>query len=165
MNQSIKRKFVYAHLEAAAVYAKLSYCVRLKVGSLIVKNDSVVSFGYNGMPSGEPNVCELADGSTDPRVRHSEINSLRKLIRSSESAVGAIMFITHAPCPLCAIEIAESGIAAVFYSDDYRDMHGVEHLLRKGVKVFKVDSDNGLIYEYCSFNMTPHLYVDEPIRF
>ena len=151
-------------MEAAGVYARLSYCTRLKVGSIIVKNDSIVSFGYNGMPSGEPNVCELADGTTDPRVRHSEINSLRKLIRSNESAVGAVMFVTHAPCPICAIEIAEAGIAAVFFEEEYRDMSGVHDLLHKGVKVFRVSRD-GKIYEYCSFNLTPHLYVDEPIRF
>lgn len=164
MNQSIKRKFVHAHIQVADVYAKLSYCTRLQVGSIIVKNDSVIAFGYNGMPSGEPNVCELADGSTNPRVRHSEINALRKLIRSSETAVGAIMFVTHAPCPMCAIEIAESGIAAVFFENEYRDKFGIEHLLKSGVKVFRVDRD-GKIFEYCSFNMTPHLYVDEPIRF
>lgn len=153
------------HMEVAEVYSRLSYCNRLKVGSIIVKNDSVIAFGYNGMPSGEPNVCELADGTTDPRVRHSEINSLRKLIRSNESAVGAIMFVTHAPCPICAIEIAESGIAAVFFAHEYRNMAGVEYLLKKGVKVFKVDTTLGLVLEYCSFNLTPHLYVDEPIRF
>lgn len=164
MNQ-IKRKFVRAHMDVAGVYAKLSYCTRLKVGSVIVKNDSIIAFGYNGMPSGEPNVCELEDGTTDPRVRHSEINALRKLIRSSETSIGAIMFVTHAPCPICAIEIAESGIAAVFFENTYKNLDGVKHLLRSGVKVFQVVPNSDEIYEYCSFNMTPHLYVDEPIRF
>jgi dCMP deaminase len=151
----LKNKFVFAHAKAARNYAEeLSYCVRKKVGSLIVKSDSVISYGYNGMPSGEPNVCELPDGTTDPRVRHAEINALRKLIRSSESSVDAVMFVTDSPCPNCAIEIAESGIAAVVFEREYRDVSGIIHLLKKGVKVFRVDTDSRLIYPCDPFHIT-----------
>lgn len=153
-------------MKAARNYAdELSYCVRRKVGAIIVKNDSIISFGYNGMPSGEPNVCELEDGSTDPRVRHAEINALRKLIRSGESSLGSAMFVTDAPCPNCAIEIFESGVAAVVFERDYRDMSGVEYLLKRDVKVFQVDTENRLVYEYDPYHLKKFLLTDIGIKF
>lgn len=152
---TLKNKFVFAHAKAARNYAEeLSYCVRKKVGSLIVKDDSIISFGYNGMPSGEPNVCELPDGSTDPRVRHAEINALRKLIRSSESALGSVIFVTDSPCPNCAIEIAESGVAAVVFEREYRDVSGIVHLLKKGIKVFRVDTEERIVRQCDPFHLT-----------
>lgn len=148
LRNQLKNKFVFAHQRAARAYAdELSYCVRRKVGAVISKDDSIIAFGYNGMPSGEPNVCELPDGTTNPRVRHAEVNALRKLIRSTMSAHDALMTVTDSPCPNCAIEISESGIAAVAYEIDYRDMSGVEHLLKNDVKVFRVDMSNRLIFE------------------
>lgn len=148
-------------MNAAHVYAELSYCVRRKVGAVIEKNGSLISFGYNGMPSGEPNVCELSDGSTNPRVRHAEINALRKLIRSSESAVGGVLFITDSPCPNCAIEIAESGISAVVFDREYTDVSGIEKLLSKEVKVFRVDTNTRQIFECDRFHLTKGVLVDD----
>lgn len=162
----IKTKFVYAHAKTARNYAEeLSYCVRLKVGAVLVKNDSLIAFGYNGMPSGEPNVCELDDGTTNPRVRHAEINALRKLVRSSESAVGSVMFVTHAPCPICAIEIYEAGVSAVVFEDVYRDMSGIVQLLKKGVKVFRVDTVTRKVYEFDPYHKTEFLVQAEHIGF
>lgn len=160
--RKLKSKFVFAHMKAAHNYAnELSYCERRKVGAVIEKNDSLISFGYNGMPSGEPNICELPDGSTNPRVRHAEINALRKLMRSNESAVGSVMFITDSPCPNCAIEIAESGVAAVVFDREYRDVSGVEHLLNKGVKVFRVDTEKRQIFECDRFHLTRGVLIDD----
>lgn len=148
MTTVLKPKFILAHAKATKIYAEeLSYCVRLKVGAMVVKNDRIISFGYNGMPSGEPNVCELEDGTTNPRVRHAEINALRKLIRSNESSLGATMFVTHAPCPNCSIEIFEAGISSIVYENVYRDMSGVETLLQKGLKVYRVDTENKHIFK------------------
>lgn len=145
----IKHRFVYAHMRAAQGYADLSYCVRRKVGAVITKHDgyNVLAFGYNGMPTGEPNVCELEDGSTDPRVRHAEINALRKLILSTETSAGATMFVNHAPCPLCAIEISEARIHTVFFEHEYRDMAGVADLIRRGILVYQVNMFNGRILQ------------------
>lgn len=165
MLRKLKNKFVFAHAKAARNYAELSYCVRLKVGSVLVKNDSILSFGYNGMPSGEPNVCELEDGTTNPRVRHSEINTLRKLVRSHESAVDSVMFVTHAPCPICAIEIYEAGVAAVVFEELYRDMSGVLELLKKGIKVYQVDVENQKVYAYDAFYKTAFEFKEEYILF
>jgi dCMP deaminase len=166
LTQSIKVKYCFAHAKAARLYAdELSYCVRLKVGAIIVKNDNAISFGYNGMPTGEPNVCELADGTTDPRVRHAEVNSIRKLARSHESALGAIMFSTDAPCPICAIEIYEAGIAAVIFETPYRDMAGVHQLLDKRIKVYRIDVKSRVIYEYDSFLKTEHIFKNDTLYF
>jgi dCMP deaminase len=148
-------------MAAAHVYAELSYCVRRKVGAVIEKNDSIISFGYNGMPSGEPNVCELEDGSTNPRVRHAEINALRKLIRSHESAEGAALFTTDSPCPNCSIEVSESGIAAVIFDREYTDVSGIEKLLNKEVKVFRVDTVNRQIFECDRFHLERGVLVDD----
>lgn len=148
-------------MAAAHVYAELSYCTRIKVGAVVEKNDSLISFGYNGMPSGEPNICELPDGTTNPRVRHAEINALRKLMRSHESAVGSAMFVTDSCCPNCSIEVAESGVAAVFFDREYRDVSGIEHLLSKEVKVFRVDAINRQIFECDRFHLTRGVLVDD----
>ena len=147
----IKTKFVFTHQQVASVYSQLSYCTRLKVGAVIVKGDTPIAIGYNGMPSGEPNVCELADGTTDPRVRHAEVNALRKLIKSNETSEDAIMFVTHAPCQNCAIDIYESGIRIVFFQEEYRDSKGVQDLILKGVKVYQVIPDKNEIYEITQF--------------
>ena len=161
----IKRKFIFAHQEAASVYAKLSYCSRLKVGSVISKGDSLISYGYNGMPSGEPNVCELDDGTTNPRVRHAEVNALRKLIKSESSAENSAMFVTHAPCTMCAIDIYESGIKVVFFAEEYKNLDGVNDLLKKGVKVFRVDIQKREIIEYSPIGILVKPYSDDLISF
>lgn len=160
----LKNKFVIAHAKTARVYAELSYCVRLKVGAVIIKNNTPIAIGYNGMPSGEPNVCELEDGSTDPRVRHAEINALRKLIKSHESAADSAIFVTHCPCYNCSIEILESGIKTVIFENDYRDASGVAYLIRHGVRVYRVDVESEQIFEYISCFTNPVRVVEEGIK-
>lgn len=155
-NNIIKRKYLFAHLAAAKVYAELSHCNRRKVGAVLVKDDRIISIGYNGMPAGEPNACEIEDGSTNPRVVHAEINALRKLIRSTESAEDSIMFVTDAPCLNCAVSIFESGVAAVFFEKPYKDTAGIDYLLDKRVRVFSLDSVNLILREYDPFLKIPH---------
>lgn len=138
-------------MKVAGIYSELSHCVRLKVGAIIVKRGTPIAIGYNGMPNGEENVCELADGTTNPRVRHAEINALRKLIRSESNSEDSIMFLTHSPCPLCSIEIFESGIKAVFFETPFRDEEGLYYLCSKGVKVFQVNQQTKDIFEYNLF--------------
>ena len=159
---SLKLKFVFAHTKAARSYAEeLSYCTRLKVASIIVKDERLISFGYNGMPAGQPNVCELEDGSTNPKVIHAEINALKKLIRCNDSSVDSIMFSTDSPCIDCAISIAESGIKAVLFDRKFRDCSGINYLLNKGIRVFRVDLEAKQIFSYDSFHKIERL-VDTP---
>lgn len=122
--------------------AELSHARRLHVGAVIVKDDTVISYGYNGMPAGWDNNCEdtLDDGTlkTKPEVLHAESNAIAKLARSHNSGVGADIFVTHAPCLDCAKLIYQSGISRVWFGNQYRDNSGVDFLQQSGIEVNKI---------------------------
>jgi len=142
----MKDKFKSAFMETAQTFAELSHARRLKVGAIVVKEDRIISIGYNGMPAGWDNECEdeflHEDGSTTlrtkPEVLHAETNAIAKLAKSNDSGNGATMFITHSPCIECAKLIYQSGINHVVYMQKYRDDAGVEFLERSGVTVEQV---------------------------
>ena len=123
----MKSKFIKAHLQVARVYGQLSTATRLKVGCIIVKDDRIISIGYNGMPSGASNVCE-ENGKTKPEVFHAEANAITKLAKSNESSEGAYMFVTHAPCLECAKLILQSGIQELHYEISYKNDDGINLL-------------------------------------
>jgi dCMP deaminase len=139
----MKTKYKLAHMKAAHLYAELSTARRLKVGALVVKDDRIISIGYNGMPTGWDNNCEheLEDGSikTKPEVLHAETNALAKLARSTESGLDADLFVTHSPCLDCAKLIYQSGIKRVYYANAYRDDSGISFLKNSGVEVEQLD--------------------------
>ena len=126
--------------------AQLSHARRLQVGAVIVKDDSVISYGYNGMPAGWDNNCEdvvqhsddTVSLKTKPEVLHAESNAIAKLARSSQGGRDASIFITHAPCMDCAKLIYQSGISNVYYRNSYRDVAGIEFLEKSGLEVKKV---------------------------
>lgn len=156
-------------MKTAETFAGLSHAQRLHVGAIVVKDDRIISIGYNGMPAGWDNDCEYKeymdpsaggwlspdeieaqwqyldeDGTrytlkTKPEVLHAETNAIAKLARSSDSGLGADMFITHAPCLDCAKLIYQSGIKRVWYGAQYRDSSGAEFLRKSGVEVEKLD--------------------------
>ena len=134
----MKDKHIIAYMKCAEAFAECSNATRLKVGSVIVKDNRIISCGYNGHAQHINDPCELPDGSTDPRLRHSEKNSLMGLVRSNQSAVGATMFCTHSCCVLCAIDVVDAGISAVYYRHTYRDLSGVEYLINNGVLVKQI---------------------------
>ena len=134
-------------MKTAETFAELSHARRLHVGAIIVKDDRIISIGYNGMPSGWDNNCEfefvhpqtkIPELVTRKEVLHAETNAIAKLAKSNESGLGATMFITHAPCLDCAKLIYQSGISSVLYRNAYRDTSGVEFLTKSGVEVNKV---------------------------
>jgi len=131
----MKEKYIDAHMDVAYRYAKLSSCTRRKVGCVIVKNDSILAFGYNGTPPDEDNCCEDENNITKPNVIHAEDNALRKLTRSTESAQNATMFVTTLPCIICAPRIHAAGITTVYYSEVYANTEGLEYLERRGIQV------------------------------
>lgn len=137
----MKDKFIHAHMEVAYIYAQLSHCVRLKVGCVIVKNNTPIAIGYNGTPAGEDNVCEITTETglvTKPHVIHAEDNALRKLTSCTESAAGSYMFLTHAPCELCAERIRDAGVVRVYYGSDYQSTKGLDKLRHYNIDVEKV---------------------------
>ena len=145
----MKQKFIDLYMDWALRLAKLSHARRLQVGAVIVKDDTVISYGYNGMPSGWDNNCEdeitvemdekfVKSLKTKPEVLHAESNAVSKLAKSSNSGLNADIFITHAPCIDCAKLILQSGIRRVYYGTQYRDDYGVKFLQTSGVEVTKI---------------------------
>jgi len=138
----IKEKYLGSYMKTAKLFAELSSARRRKVGAIIVKDDRIISIGYNGMPAGWDNNCEdeVADYFSDripittlktkPEVLHAEANAIGKLARSNESGEGATMFVTCAPCMECAKMIYASGIKEVFYAENYNNSSGLEFLMR-----------------------------------
>jgi dCMP deaminase len=148
----MKNKHIAAHMKSAFNYAECSTAKKLKVGCVLVKDDRIISIGYNGMPSGWSNECETLSffnefGKqlpsqimiTKPEVLHAEENAITKLARSNESGEGATAFITHAPCMSCAKLLHGSGIIEVFYANWYRDNSGLDFLKECGVKLTKIE--------------------------
>jgi dCMP deaminase len=164
----MKEKFIDAYMKTAGVFAELSTAIKLKVGAIVVKDNRIISIGYNGTPIGWDNTCEdkiypdalLGDFEqhpdefdqqfpftdengryylkTKPEVMHAERNALDKLAKGTDGGNGAYMFITHAPCLECAKSIFGAGIKEVFYKSEYRTVDGLNFLNRCNIKVTKV---------------------------
>lgn len=141
----MKQKFIDLYMDIAERVSELSYARRLHVGAVIVKDDTVISYGYNGMPAGWDNNCEdiLVDGissqlKTKPEVLHAESNAIAKLAKSNNSGLGADMFITHSPCLDCAKLIYQSGIKRVWFDENYRNDNGIQFLKQSGVEVAQI---------------------------
>ena len=157
----MKQKFRDAYMKVAETFGGLSSARRLHVGAIVVKDDRIISIGYNGMPSGWDNNCEdkiyCDDGDykeqllpkdanqwmsyklvTKPEVLHAETNAIAKLAKSTESGLGATLFVTHAPCIDCAKLVYQSGINSVYYRNNYRNEVGLEFLEKAGVKVEQI---------------------------
>jgi len=157
----MKQKFIDAYMDVAGRFAKLSSAKRLQVGAIVVKDDRIISIGYNGMPVGWTNDCENKvyadawsidnnlweyqeeDGTaynlkTKPEVIHAEANAIAKLAKGSQSGDGSTMFLTHAPCIDCAKQIYTAGIKKVYYRDSYKDTLGVDFLTKCDIMVDRV---------------------------
>ena len=140
----MKEKFIDYFSKIAINTSQLSHARRLKVGAIIVKNDCIVSFGYNGTPSGWDNNCEDEVGTpaqlvTKPEVLHAEMNALMKLAKSTMSSEDGTMFCTHAPCLDCAKGIYQAGISSVYYINEYkRSNEGINFLKKSGVEICQV---------------------------
>ena len=134
-------------MKTAETFAELSHARRLHVGAIVVKDDRIISIGYNGMPAGWDNNCEdelhqpvgRVNLVTKPEVLHAETNAIAKLARSSDSGLGADIFITHAPCLDCAKLIYQSGISRVWYGAQYRSSDGTDFLRKSGIQVEQID--------------------------
>ncbi|MBO8484974.1 MAG: dCMP deaminase family protein [Bacteroidetes bacterium] len=133
------QKFDRSYIEMASVWANNSYCKRRKVGALIVKDNMIISDGYNGTPSGFENVCEDENGVTKPYVLHAEANAITKVAKSGNSSLNATLYVTAAPCLECSKLIIQAGIRRVVYRDEYRLTDGIDLLRTAGIEVEKVD--------------------------
>lgn len=128
------------YLSMASIWATNSYCRRLTVGALIVKDRMIISDGYNGTPSGFDNVCEDCEGKTHPFVLHAEANAITKLAKhGGQGSEGATLYCTHSPCMECAKLIIQAGIRRVVYGALYRDEAGLKLLRNAGIEVCKIN--------------------------
>ena len=114
MNQAKKAALDRRYARMALIWAENSYCVRRKVGALVVKDNMIISDGYNGTPTGFENICEDENNVSKPYVLHAEANAITKLARSSNSSDGATLYVTASPCIECAKLIIQSGIEVIY---------------------------------------------------
>lgn len=135
------------YLRMAGIWAENSYCQRRKVGAIIVKNQMIISDGYNGTPSGFENVCEDEQGVTKPYVLHAEANAITKVARSNNSSDGATLYVTSSPCVECAKLIIQAGVKRVVYNEQYRLTDGVDLLRRAGIECIQIEDLNEHAHE------------------
>ncbi|MEG1554108.1 MAG: dCMP deaminase family protein [Rikenellaceae bacterium] len=132
------------YIRMAQIWSENSYCQRRKVGALIVKDQMIISDGYNGTPKGFENICEedaaAGDiGKTKAYVLHAEANAITKVAKSNNNSLGATLYITTSPCMECSKLIIQAGITRVVYMDEYRDQSGLEILRRAGIELCQID--------------------------
>ena len=140
MNDKKLNKYDKAYLRIAREWGQLSYCVRKKVGAIIVKDRMIISDGYNGTPSGFENCCEDEEGLTKWYVLHAEANAILKVASSTQSCKGATLYITMSPCKECSKLIHQAGITRVVYHIEYKDNSGLDFLDKAGVVLTHLES-------------------------
>ena len=142
----MKQKHIEEYMKTAEVFAECSTATRLHVGAIIVKDERIISIGYNGTPSGWDNNCEDIkinnDGDyvtvTKPEVLHAETNAIAKLAKFDGSGSGSVLFVTHAPCLDCAKLVFQSGISSMYYRNSYRNNDGVDFLAKAGLIIWQI---------------------------
>lgn len=129
------------YLRMATIWSENSYCVRRKVGAIMVKDNMIISDGFNGTPSGFANVCEDEAGVTFPYVLHAEANAITKVARSNNSSEGSTLYVTASPCVECSKLIIQAGIRRVVYAEKYRITDGLDLLARAGIETLHLPLD------------------------
>ena len=130
------------YLRMACIWSENSYCTRRQVGALIVKDKMIISDGYNGTPSGFENICEDENDVTFPYVLHAEANAITKIARSGNNSQDSTLYVTDSPCIECAKLIIQAGIKRVVYKRAYRLTDGVDLLLKAGIEVTHMSSED-----------------------
>ena len=145
MDEAKKAAIDRRYARMALIWAENSYCIRRKVGALVVKNNMIISDGYNGTPTGFENICEDENNVSKPYVLHAEANAITKIARSGNNSDGSTLYVTDSPCIECSKLIIQAGIKRVIYDREYRIMDGVDLLRRAGIEVINLpisDKDN-----------------------
>lgn len=122
------------YLRMAAIWSENSYCRRRRVGAILVKDQMIISDGYNGTPAGFENVCEDDTDHTYPYVMHAEANAITKVARSNNSSEGSTLYITTSPCMECSKLIIQAGIRRVVFAELYRICDGIDLLEKAGIE-------------------------------
>lgn len=133
------KKVDLVYLKMAEVWATNSYCKRMQVGSLIVKNKSIISDGYNGSPTGFPNECEDDDNVTLNYVLHAEANAITKLAKSTQSSDGSTLYVTVSPCFECSKLIIQAGVKRLVFKEVYRKPESLKFLFDAGIEIVRLE--------------------------
>ena len=134
-----QKKYDIAYLKIAREWGELSYCKRRQVGAIIVKDNMIISDGYNGTPSGFENCCEDDEGYTKWYVLHAEANAITKVASSTQSSKGSTLYVTLSPCTECSKLIHQAKIKRVVYNEQYKDTSGLEFLEKAGIEVCQIE--------------------------
>lgn len=155
-------KYDKSMIFTAKIVSNHSYCKRKKVGALLVKDNRIIATGYNGTIAGIDNDCELmcdkCNGTgkinqqkcencnglgriTNEFVLHAEQNVIAYAAKNGISTNDTTMYITLAPCKICAKLMIQAGVTRIVYSEKYRDMSGVDFLNKLGIKVDYLEID------------------------
>lgn len=138
MEQSKQELLDRRYLRMSTIWAENSYCVRRQVGALLVKDDMIISDGYNGTPSGFENVCEDENGLTKPYVLHAEANAITKVARSNNSSQDSTLYVTASPCMECSKLIIQAGIKRVVFHELYRITDGLDLMRQVGIEIVHI---------------------------
>ena len=141
MNRTKQQELDKRYMRMAFIWAENSYCKRRQVGAILVKNNRIISDGFNGTPSGFENVCEDENNVTKPYVLHAEANAITKVARSNNSSEEATLYVTASPCIECSKLIIQAGIKRVVYADAYRFNDGLELLQRANIELVCIDME------------------------
>lgn len=140
MSHKKQLRYDKAYLKMALEWGQLSHCKRRQVGALIVKDNMIISDGYNGTPKGFDNICEDEENYTKWYVLHAEANAITKVSSSTQSSQGATLYVTLSPCKDCSKLIFQAGIVRVVYYEEYKDRSGLDFLIKGGVEVMQISS-------------------------
>lgn len=135
-------RYDQAYLRMAHSWSKLSHCNRKQVGAIIVKDEMIISDGYNGTPGGFDNCCEDEDGNTHWYVLHAEANAILKVAKSTNNCKGATLYLTHSPCKDCSKLVLQAGITRLVYAEQYKDPSGIDFLSSAGLDVIHIEEFN-----------------------
>ena len=136
IRSSKQHRYDKLYLDIAKRIAEMSNAKRSKVGGVLVNNNNIISFGWNGTPTGFPNECEDENNVTLPIVVHTETNIFAKLSKNGgPSANGATLYLTLSPCYDCAKQIIQSGVKRLVYSVEYRVKEPIEFIKKAGIEV------------------------------
>lgn len=138
-NENKQQLLDQRYLQMADIWSQNSYCKRRQVGALLVKDQMIISDGYNGTPSGFENICEDEDNQTKPYVLHAEANAITKVAKSGNSSDGATLYVTSSPCLECSKLIIQAGIKRVVFTESYRLEDGINLLKRANIEIKQVD--------------------------
>ena len=140
MSHKKQLRYDKAYLKMALEWGQLSHCKRRQVGALIVKDNMIISDGYNGTPKGFDNICEDEENYTKWYVLHAEANAITKVSSPTQSSQGATLYVTLSPCKDCSKLIFQAGIVRVVYYEEYKDRSGLDFLIKGGVEVIQISS-------------------------